>query len=152
MVYASFCSHMLNNLLIPISQLVCRSPPSCVIVWLCVCFLQLPSPGQLSAVRDGALQEGSVPAVLSALAHRQPQRVGWWGGGPKTVFFIHTADGCLVCSSPHLLAFLLSCCLTWTKRFSPWWCRPSSTRGKVSYRVFTTPDALTWRQSCRILK
>lgn len=61
------------------------SPPSCVILWLCVCFLQLPAPGQLPAVRDGALQEGSVPAVLSALAHRQPQRVGWRGGGPETV-------------------------------------------------------------------
>lgn len=40
-------------------------------------------------------------------------------------FSIQTADGRLLCASPHLVAFLLSCCSTWTKRFSPWWCRPS---------------------------
>lgn len=44
-------------------------------LFLCVP-LQLPSTGQLPAVRDGPFQTGGVPAVLPALAHRQPERVG----------------------------------------------------------------------------
>ncbi len=90
---------------------------SCALTgFACVCFLQLPATGQLSAVWDGALQEGSVPAVLSALAHRQPERVGWRGGGQmrhrrlhESVLwnqFIHFAGiTTLFPASPQLVSF-----------------------------------------------
>lgn len=45
------------------------------------------------------------------------------------------------CFSPHHLFSLLSYSLIWTKRFSPWWCRLQSTKGKVSSSVFITPMA-----------
>lgn len=65
-----------------------RSPAARIVFasigFMRVRFLQLPAPGQLPAVWDGALQEGSVPAVLSALTHCQPQRVGRRRGGLTT--------------------------------------------------------------------
>lgn len=45
----------------------------------------------------------------------------------------------------NYLLSLLSCCLTWTKRFSPWWCRLLWTRGKASYCVFVT--LMVWCES-----
>lgn len=97
-----------------------------------ICFLQLPAPGQLTAVWDGTLQKGSLPAVLSAITHRQPQRVGRRRGrrfvpaarSLKRVF----TWGCAGAWSQFVQmdicgVSLLSCSLIWTRKSSPWLCR-----------------------------
>lgn len=137
------CNQQVNHPHVKLQQRLPDTDEMADLSWCILCidwsylFLQLPAPGRLAAVGDCALQEGSGPAVLSAFTHRQPERVGWRGGKQIApvgwiIKNMPEAELCWEIRADRNLLSLRSCCSTWTKRFSRWWSRLSSTRGKVS--------------------
>lgn len=117
-------------------------------LFLCIP-LQLPSTGQLPAVRDGPFQTGGVPTVLPALAHRQSERVGrrrgsCWRSSAENPAGMKSRGG----KADNHSVSVLSCCSTWTRRSSPWLFRLLWTREKVSCWVWFW---LMWLYSSRDL-